>query len=278
MKSGFVAIIGRPNVGKSSLLNKILNFKVSITSATPQTTRNQVKGIYNDKESQIIFLDTPGIHKPKQKLGESLNQASYKSLVDADLILFLQPIDQEIGPGDQLIIEKINKYKNKIAVLTKIDKSNQENAKQKAEKLKQFGFKYVVGTSIKIQNSIDHFVDFIKEKLPESELYFENDQITDVSVKFIAKEMIREAVIESTSEEVPHSIGVLIDEFNEIKEGQKHGSIYATIFVERDSQKGIIIGKNGKKIKKIGTISRKNIEKMLGHKIFLKLRVKVVKN
>lgn len=277
MKAGFVAILGRPNTGKSTLLNKILNFKVSITSSTPQTTRDQVKGIYNDEDCQIVFLDTPGIHKPKQKLGDSLNEASYSSMKDADLILFLQPIDELVGPGDKMIIEKIKSDK-KIALITKLDKGDPEQAKERAEELKQLGFKDVLGTSKDINQSIDHLIKFIKDKLPDGEAYYDREEITDVSMRFIAKEIIRESAIELTEEEIPHSIGVLIDDFKEPESEDDLFEINSTIFVERNSQKGIIIGKDGKMIKNISTNSRKKLEDVLDHKVFLRTRVKVNKN
>ena len=277
MKAGFVAILGRPNTGKSTLLNKILNFKVSITSSTPQTTRDQVKGIYNDEDCQIVFIDTPGIHKPKQKLGDSLNEASYSSMKDADLILFLQPIDELVGPGDKMIIEKI-KTDKKIALITKLDKGDPEQAKERAEELKQLGFKDVLGTSKDINQSIDHLLKFIKEKLPEGEAYYDREEITDVSMRFIAKEIIRESAIELTEEEIPHSIGVLIDDFKGPESEDDLFEINSTIFVERNSQKGIIIGKDGKMIKNISTNSRKKLEDVLDHKVFLRTRVKVNKN
>lgn len=276
MKVGFVAILGRPNVGKSTLLNKILDFKVSITSEKPQTTRDKIKGIYNDEDSQIVFLDTPGIHKPKQELSNNLNEASYSSIKDADLILFLTPIDEELGPGDKLIIEKIIN-KKPIAVMTKLDKSNPDVAKEKAQKLRALGFSEVLGTSEKIDNSIDHFIQFIKSKLPEGEPFYDREEITDQSMRFMTKEFIREAVIQRTTQEVPHSIGVMVEDF--IEPGEKdHFVIRAFIFVERNSQKGIIVGKDGSMIKEIGIDARQKIESMLGHKVHLNLKVKVNKN
>lgn len=277
MKVGFVSIIGRPNVGKSTLLNKVLDYKVSITSSTPQTTRDQIKGIYNDEESQIIFIDTPGIHKPKQLLGESLNEVSYKSIKEADLVLYLQPGDEKIGPGDRLIIESMKEVKSKVAVITKLDLINPDDAKNKAMELKALGFTEVIGVSVQMRNSISAFVDFIKTKLPEGHQLYGEDDITDMSMRFISKEIIRESVIENLTDEIPHSIGVIVDSFNEPDDTSSHYSISATIFVERESQKGIVVGANGKKIKAIGIASREKIETMLGEKVFLSLKVKVNK-
>lgn len=277
MKVGFVAILGRPNVGKSSLLNKILQYKVSITSSTPQTTRDQIKGIYNDEDSQIIFVDTPGIHKPKQKLGESLNEASYSSLKDADVVLFLQPANEAIGPGDRHIIEKL-KGKNAVAIVTKLDTSNVDEVKEKAAELRELGFKDVLGVSISIDKSIDHLIDYLKENLEEGIPFYDREDLTDMSMRFIAKEIIRESAIENTKDEVPHSIGVEIDEFKEPTEEKNLTSIFATIYVERDSQKGILVGAQGSMIKKIGTSARIKLEEASGEKVFLNLKVKVNKN
>jgi GTP-binding protein Era len=278
MKVGFVAIIGRPNVGKSSLINKILNYKISITSKKPQTTRNQIKGIYNDNDSQIIFIDTPGIHKPKQILGKYLNYSSFLSFQDVDIILFLTPIDELIGPGDKMIIEKIKNF-NKIAVITKLDKSNAKNAEKKAIKLKKLGFKIILGTSINIDNSIKEIINFLKKNLPKGKPFYETNEITDKSINFIIKELIRESIIKRVKDELPHSIAVLIEEFLEpSKKTNNYYLIKAFLYVERKSQKGILIGKNGNMIKSIGIESRKKIKNLLNHKIYLDLKVKIKKN
>ncbi|WKX02789.1 GTPase Era [Candidatus Mycoplasma mahonii] len=276
MKVGFVTIVGRPNVGKSSLLNHILDYKVAITSDKPQTTRDQIKGIYNDDDSQIVFIDTPGIHKPKQKLGESLNVSAYKSLKDIELVLFLQPANELIGPGDRKIIEKISNYRC-AAVITKIDVSNQEEVVEKVNELKVLGFKDVLATSIEINESIDSLINFIKENLEVGSPYYDQEQITDCSMKFIAKEAIRESAINLMKDEIPHSLGVVIDDFDETKLENRY-FISATIYVERDSQKGILIGKDGSMIKKIGTSARRKISYSFDKKIVLDLRVKVSKN
>lgn len=278
MKVGFVSIIGRPNVGKSTLLNKVLDFKVSITSPTPQTTRDQIKGIYNDEDSQIILIDTPGIHRPKQKLGESLNEASYKTLNEVDLVLFLQPGDEKIGPGDRFIINQIKDVKNKVAVITKLDLIDEEQAKSRAAELKEFGFTDVIGVSNHMGDSIDAFVEYVKSRMPEGERLYSDEDVTDVSMRFIAKEIIRESAIENTREELPHSIGVVVESFEEPEDPSEQIVIEATIFVERESQKGIIIGANGAKIKAIGTASRLKLNEVLGQKTHLDLKVKVNKD
>ena len=274
MKVGFVSIIGRPNVGKSTLLNRILDYKLSITSATPQTTRDQIKGIYNDPESQIVFIDTPGIHKPKQKFGESLNSASLRSIKDAEVVMFLNPIDEKLGPGDQFIMDKIRVQKA-TAVITKIDVSDQEEVNARAMELKALGFKHVVAVSVNIMESIEKLVVFLKGELPEGVPFFPTDDITDVSMRFIAKEMIRESAIENTREEVPHSLAIEITEYLEDEDICR---IHATIHVERNSQQGILIGHRGSMIKTIGMDARKKLEAILGEKVYLQLRVRVNKN
>lgn len=276
MKVGFVALIGRPNVGKSSLLNAVLNYKVAITSDKPQTTRDQIKGIYNDSDSQIIFIDTPGIHKPKKLLGESLNEKSYKSTKDIDIAIFLQPANEEIGTGDKKIINKIANIKT-VAVISKVDKIDKESLEKKVEQLKSIGFNDVLATSINLRASIDTIISYIKEKLPEGNPFYDREQITDKSMRFLAKEIIRESAINFTRYEIPHSIGVIITDFDESKIPDKY-FIEATIFVERDSQKGILVGKHGSMIKKIGTSARKKIAFTFNHKIHLDLRIKVKKN
>ncbi len=277
MKTGFVAILGRPNVGKSTLLNSIMNYKVSITSDTPQTTRDQIRGIYNDANSQIVFIDTPGIHKPKQKLGESLNNSSYKALEDVEVVLFLQPVDEKVGPGDKLILNKISKQQNKIAVMTKVDlEKDPVILKEKAQELKQYGFEVVLGTSFKYERSIAQILDEIKKHLPQGHKYYEEDILTDKSLRFIAKEIIRESAINLLKQELPHSIGVEIMEFDESDPEQY--KIEAIIFCERESQKGILIGHQGRMIKKIGESARRKIAYSFDNRVHLSLKIKVNKN
>ncbi len=276
MKVGFVAILGRPNVGKSTLLNSIMDYEVAITSPVPQTTRDQIKGIYNDFDSQIIFIDTPGIHKPKQKLGKTLNEKSYKALEDVDGAIFLQPVDEKIGPGDRMILEKISKIKNKIAIMTKVDlETNPAVLQEKADELKKYGFETVLGTSVKYEKSIKQVINEIKSFLPEGNKFYNDDSLTDKSMRFIAKEIIRESAIKFLKDELPHSIGVEITEF---KESDEKNIINARIYCERESQKGIIIGHQGKMIKNIGVLSRKKISFAFNKSTQLDLKVKVNKN
>lgn len=278
MRVGFVSIVGRPNVGKSTLLNNILDYKVSITSSKPQTTRDQIKGIYNDNDSQIIFIDTPGIHKPQQALSNNLNEASYSSLKDADIILFLTPLDEALGPGDKMIIEKVIGKPNAVAVMTKLDKSDMETANAKAKELREMGFEKVIGTSVEIRQSITELIKFLKEELPEGHAFYDADEVTDKSMRFITKELIREAAINRVSDEVPHSIGVSVEEFLEPTPEDDKYTIRAFIFVERESQKGILVGKDGKMIKNIGIEAREKLSEILEYKVYLDLRVKVNKN
>lgn len=276
MKSGFVAIIGRPNVGKSSLLNATINYEVSIVTPTAQTTRDKIKGIYTDDEMQIVFLDTPGIHKPIQKLGKSLNEKAYSSVSEADITLFLHPIDEKIGKGDLFLISKINLEKS-IAVITKIDlEKDFDKIEKRAKEFKDLNFKTVVAVSTSDKKSIESFLDTLKEILPIGVQYYEEDQVSDVSMRFIAKEIIREAAIKATRDEIPHSIGVVIDEFNESDEEKIH--IAATLYVERESQKGIVIGAHAEKIKKIGTEARIKMNQSFGTRVHIDLSVKVKKN
>lgn len=276
MKSGFVAIVGRPNVGKSTLLNTILNFKVSIISKTPNTTRKQIKGIYNDDDCQIIFIDTPGIHKPQQKLGNSLNRAAYDALKDVDLILFLSPANELIGPGDRLIIDRISGHKNKIAIITKVDlKSDMEFINSKASKLKQ-NFDVVLGTSMNNPNLINELIKEIKTRLPNHDRFYDDDILTDESTRFVVQELIRESILENIYNELPHAIFVSIEEY---EDNEKRLYVKANIYVERKSQKIILIGANGSLIKKIGTTARKKIMSTLNkNNVFLELLVKISKN
>ncbi|WP_033161122.1 GTPase Era [[Mycoplasma] collis] len=275
MKSCFVSIIGRPNVGKSSLLNKILNYNLSIVSAKAQTTRDKINGIYNDEEYQIIFTDTPGIHKSQQKLGDSLNKNSYEAINEADLVLFLTPENEKIAKGDLMIIEKLKNIKNKIAVITKVDLvENKDQLTEKAEFLKSLGFNVVLGVSISYQRTIDDLILEIKKYAKDSNLFFDNEEITDKSMSFIAKEIIRKNAIDLLNYELPHNIAVVIDNF---KEYEDQYDIDAIIYVSKDSQKGILIGKNGSMIKKIGINARKELSQTFDIKINLNTKVKVSK-
>ncbi|MDK2819893.1 MAG: GTPase Era [Mycoplasmataceae bacterium] len=276
MKVCFIAIIGRPNVGKSSLMNAILDYDLSIISPKPQTTRDQILGIYNDGDYQFVFTDTPGIHKAESQFGEVLNDKSYKSFKEIDLVLFLQPADEEISVGDNFVIDKIVNQKNKLAVITKIDKiSDPKIIEEKALFLKEKKFDAVLGTSISITQSVDSLINEIKKYSYESVPFYDLDDITDKSSSFIAKETIREAAINLLKEELPHAIVI---EINEYKESEEEDEISATIYVQKDSQKGILIGAGGTMIKAIGTAARLNLSKKFDKNIKLWTKVKVQKN
>ncbi|MBN3534366.1 GTPase Era [Mycoplasma procyoni] len=276
MKVCFVSIVGRPNVGKSSLLNEILDYNLSIVTDKPQTTRDQINGIYNEEGYQIVFVDTPGIHKNQQKLGEILNKNSFDAIKETDLVLFLQPANEEIGKGDRLIIEKLNGIENKIALITKVDLVDQkEELDQKAAQLKELGFKTILGTSVNYKQTLTDLIEEIKKYAYEDNAYYSTEDITDKSMRFIAKEIIRKNAINLLRDELPHNIAVVIDDFNESQEDVIE--IDCTIYVARDSQKGIVIGKGASMIKKIGANSRAELEESFGTKIILRTNVKVNK-
>ncbi|MEI2462555.1 GTPase Era [Mycoplasmopsis felis] len=277
MKICFASILGRPNVGKSSLLNSIIGYNVAIVTDTAQTTRDQITGIYTDDTHQIIFTDTPGIHKPENQLGETLNKNAYDSIKDIDVLLFLTPIDEKIGPGDKMILDKISKIENKIAVISKIDKAKgkPELVSQKINELTSYNFKHIISTDIKNLNSIENLINLIKEFSYEGQLQYDPEYLTDKSMRFIAKEIIRESAINLLYDELPHSIAIEITEFNEAD--PERIFIDAIIYVKKDSQKGMVIGKKAEKIKKIGTNARLKIMQQFGTPINLSLKVKVAK-
>ena len=277
-KSGFVSIIGRPNVGKSTLLNQILGQKISIISSTAQTTRNSIKGIYTSDKSQIVFIDTPGIHKPKNTLGEFMNKESINSLRDADLVLWLTDSSEEFGSGDEYVLNILNSINvpvilvfNKMDLIDNIDKF-----KENSDKFTNgYKFKNVVNISALNKENIDKLIDAIEEALPEGPKYYDENQITDSIERFIVAELIREKIFYLTKDEVPHSIAVEIEEMRELEDSTE---VYACIICERDSQKKILIGKNGEMIKKIKQYSKKDIKRLLGCSIYLELFVKVDKD
>ena len=277
MKSGFVSLIGRPNVGKSTLLNSILNKKIAITSATSGTTRNIIQGIYNENDLQIIFVDTPGIHKPQNKLGQILNEQAYYSIEDVDLILFLVDVTQKFGTGDEFILEKLKDIKTPvILVLNKIDKIKYEDLLPMIMKYKDlYPFKEIVPVSSTKHKNIEELIKTISKYLTDDIKYFDDNTTTNVSTSFLISELIREKVLYKTHEEVPHSTACIIDL---IEEDKRTVTINASIIVDRENLKKILIGKNGNMIKQIGTAARGDIEDLLGKKVYLDLRVKVVKN
>ena len=277
MKSGFVSLIGRPNVGKSTLLNSIIGKKVAITSDKPQTTRNIIEGIYNDSDTQIVFVDTPGIHKPKYKLGKYLNKQAYYSIDDVDVVVFLVDAKEELGKGDLYIIEKLKEIdKPVILVLNKIDKIKKENILLKISEYKDlYNFKEIIPLSALKKDNIKTLLDVLINYLPDNVKYFDDDTYTNKRLEFLIAEIVREKVFNLTNEEVPHSVTCVVEQ---IKKEKNNYSINVAIIVDRDSLKKIIIGKQGSMIKEIGIEARKDLEELLDKKVYLELFVKTIKN
>ncbi|MBR1461065.1 GTPase Era [bacterium] len=279
MKSGFVAIIGRPNVGKSTLLNQILGQKIVITTDKAQTTRKRIKGIYTKPEGQIVFVDTPGVHKPLNKLGEFLLDEAKVAVPDADVILFLVDGSESAGKGDKWIAQNLLQTNIPIIiVMNKVDKV------KKTDKIEANLLTYktlfeenlpIVRVSAKTGRNIDTLINNIYKKLPQGEILYPEDVVTEETMRDVAQEIIREKILLNTSDEIPHSVAVQITNYFEQEDIDK---IYATIFCEQKSQKGILIGKNGSLLKKIGTESRLELEKITEKKVFLGLEVKVEKD
>ncbi|CDE95872.1 gTPase Era [Clostridium sp. CAG:914] len=275
MKSGFIALVGRPNVGKSTLLNAIMGRKIAITSDKPQTTRNIIQGIYTDNDSQMIFIDTPGIHKPKNRLGKILNKEAYISMDDVDIILFLVDITENLGKGDKFIIDLFkNTSKPVILVINKIDRLPKSEILHKIEEYKDlYDFDEIVPVSAVKGDNIDRLISILKGKLTDNIKYYEDDVVTNVSNSFMISEIIREKILELTHEEVPHSVNVVTED---ISYDKNVVNIKAMIVIDRENLKRIIIGKQGTMIKEIGRRARIEIEELLGKKVYLELFVKVI--
>ena len=272
-KSGFVSIIGRPNVGKSTLLNNFLGMKLAIVSPRAQTTRNRIQGIYTTETEQIIFIDTPGIHKPKNELGNVMNEFAYSALDGTDLILMLVDASSPIGDGDKYIIEQLSKVKIPvILVLNKVDLVEDEVVLMNNLNSYKEAYKFAGGITLSATEgfNIDKLKDMIVDRLEAGPMYYPEDQVLDLPERFVVAEIIREKVLLKTKEEIPHSVAVTIESF---KEKSKMIEINATIIVERPSQKMIIIGKGGNMIKSIGTDARRDIVKFLNQKVYLELFV-----
>lgn len=276
MRSGFVAVIGRPNAGKSTLINNIIGKKIAITSNKPQTTRNIIHGIYNEEDTQIVFVDTPGIHKPKHKLGKELNKMSYFSIEDVDLILFVVDITERIGGGDKFIIEKLKTQdKPVILILNKIDRIPKLEILKFINEYKDlYPFAEIIPVSA-LKEDNKRLIEVFKKYLKDSIKYYDEKDITNVSTSFLIGELVREKVLNLTEEEVPHSVTCMVEHIEYLK-NTVH--INAAIIVDRDNLKHIIIGKQGSMIKEIGMQARQDIEKLLDKKVFLELYVKTLKN
>lgn len=278
-KSGFVSIIGRPNVGKSTFLNHVIGQKIAIMSDKPQTTRNKIQGVYTESNSQVVFIDTPGIHKPKHKLGDFMMKVAQNTLKEVDIVLFMINAEEGYGRGDEFIIERLQTTNTPVfLVINKIDQIHPDQLILLIDQYKNlYDFKEIIPISALQGNNVETLLKQIKAYLPEGPQYYPADQVTDHPERFIVTELIREKALHLTREEIPHSIAVVMDSMEKREDGN---TVYvgATIIVERDSQKGIIIGKKGSMLKEIGQRARGDIEALLGSKVFLELWVKVQKD
>ncbi|MCI7239027.1 MAG: GTPase Era [Anaerococcus sp.] len=278
LKSGFVSVVGRANVGKSTLMEKIIGEKVSIISNKAQTTRDKIQIIYNDEESQIIFIDTPGIQTPRNKLQEKLLTFSEESLAESDIVTFVVDNSLEIGRIDRQILEMLEKVRRpKILLINKSDLMTDEDLSEIRAKYRAYDFERIIPISALEGKNIDIYIETIKDLLEEGPAFYDRDMITDKTERFVVSEIVREKALRNLSEEVPHGIAVRIDDFKE-RTNKDLIDIRATIIVERESHKEIVIGKKGSTIKKIGMDARADIENFLGTRVNLKLWVKVEKN
>jgi GTP-binding protein Era len=278
-KSGFISIIGRPNVGKSTFLNRVIGQKIAIMSDKPQTTRNKVQGVLTTNDAQFIFIDTPGIHKPKHKLGDFMMKVAQNTLKEVDVILFMVNAQEGFGRGEEFILEKFLSVRTPIfLVINKIDQVHPDELLKIIESYKEkYEFSEIIPISALEGNNVETLLGQIKEYIPEGPQFYPADQVTDHPERFIVSELIREKALHLTREEIPHSLAVTIDKM-ERREDKDVIHVMATIIVERDSQKGIVIGKQGKMLKEIGKRARVDIENLLGSKVFLELWVKVQKD
>lgn len=279
-KSGFISIIGRPNVGKSTFLNRVIGQKIAIMSDKPQTTRNKIQGVLTRTNSQMIFIDTPGIHKPKHKLGEFMFKVTKNTLREVDIVMLMVNCEQEFGKGDEFILEMLEGNSTPVfLVVNKIDQVHPDELAKFINSFKdKFAFKEIIPISALEGNNVDNLLATIENYLPEGPQYYPADQVTDHPERFIISELIREKILHLTREEIPHSIAVVIDKIKRDEENENKIRVQATIMVERDSQKGIVIGKQGSLLKQVGTQARKDIEMLLGSKVYLELWVKVQKD
>ena len=275
MKSGFVSLVGRPNVGKSTLLNNILERKLAITSDVSGTTRNIIQGIYNDSDSQIVFIDTPGIHKPKNKLGTYLNKKAYTMIEDVDIILFLIDVEKGFGKGDNFILDRLKELKKPvILLLNKVDKVKKDKLLELITEYKDlYNFSEIIPISALKGDNVLDLIKTIKKYLTSDVKYYGEDTITNISNKFMISELVREKILRLTHDEIPHSVTCFVEEYVEENNVINIGMV---IIVDRDSIKKIIIGKNGSMLKKIGSMARIDIEELLGKKVFLSTYVKTI--
>ena len=277
-KSGFVAVVGRPNVGKSTLINALIDDKIVIVSDKAQTTRNRIVCVYTDEKKQIVFMDTPGIHKPKHKLGEFMVDQAVDSLREVEAVLFVVAANEKRGPGDNFVIEQLHKVNVPVfLIVNKIDTMEKQDLLEAIVSYENsYPFEAVVPISAKEKDNIEEVVNLLEKHLPEGPKYFPDDMITDQPERLIISDIVREKILLQTHDEIPHAIAVDVDEMKTREDGTTY--VRATIYVERDSQKGIIIGKQGAMLKTIGRQARGDVERLLATKVFLDLWVKVKKD
>lgn len=277
-KSGFVAVVGRPNVGKSTLINALIDDKIVIVSDKAQTTRNRIVCVYTDEKKQIVFMDTPGIHKPKHKLGEFMVDQAVDSLREVETVLFVVAANEKRGPGDNFVIEQLRKVNVPVfLIVNKIDTMEKQDLLEAIVSYENsYPFEAVVPISAKEKDNIEEVVNLLEKHLPEGPKYFPDDMITDQPERLIISDIVREKILLQTHDEIPHAIAVDVDEMKTRDDGTTY--VRATIYVERDSQKGIIIGKQGAMLKTIGRQARGDVERLLATKVFLDLWVKVKKD
>ncbi len=277
MRSGFVSFVGRPNVGKSTLLNTIIGKKIVITSSKSNTTRHNIQGIYNDEDSQIVFVDTPGIHKPKEKMGKYLNQKAYYTIDDVDIVCLLVDASQAIGSGDKYLIDRLKKEEKPVLlIINKIDLIAKDELIKKISQYKDMmDFTEIIPVSALTKDNIKRMLNIIKHFLPDQIRYYEDDTKTNQTDAFMIGEIVREKVMRLTHDEVPYAVTTVIEKYNDKKDLLELGVV---IIVDRDNLKGIILGKSGAKIKDIGIQARNDIEEYFGKKVYLELFVKVIKN
>ena len=275
MKSGFVSLVGRPNVGKSTLLNSLVGYKVAITSDKAQTTRNNIQGIYNEEECQIVFVDTPGIHKPKHKLGKFLNDEAYFSIDDVDIVLFLVDVTEKLGKGDLFVIERLKKIDKPVfLILNKVDKIQKSMLFEIIDTYnKLYEFKEIIPLSALKKDNTEELIKTLKKYLPDNYKYYPDEDLTNTTLEFRISELVREKLLRLTNDEVPHSVTCAVEEYIEKKDKVITSVV---IIVERDSLKRIIIGKQGSMLKEIGSKAREDIEEMVGKKVYLNLFVKTI--
>ncbi|GEM03703.1 GTPase Era [Halolactibacillus miurensis] len=277
-KSGFITIIGRPNVGKSTFLNRVIGQKIAIMSDKAQTTRNTIQGVLTTDDAQLVFIDTPGIHKPKHRLGDFMVKLAENTLNEVDAVMFMINAEEGFGRGDQYIIDRLASVKKPVyLIINKIDRIHPDNLFTLITEYKdKYDFKEIIPISALEGNNVDHLLEVLTDQLPEGPQYYPKDQVTDHPERFIISELIREKVLHHTREEVPHSIAVVVEKIE--KNPDEKVLVQATIIVERSTQKGIVIGKQGTMLKKIGHQARRDIERLLGNKVYLELWVKVKKD